>query len=489
MAELQDIETYLIEHPDDHAQRWRLTKKLYMACEYRDALSHLLILKRNTEWKLNYSRYLAATYYRLGRYEEALQELETAITTWPHEIPLREQLARAYEVSQETADAIRVWQDILAIDPQHPIAAQSIQRLSAGPAELSSEDELNLTESDSGIDLEAGVVCPKCGARNSVEFDRCWQCHASLTVPGTPTPKPKAKKPTSPSTASRVWTLIIGLATVALLSAGVYITLAYAVSRPVAVDGFIVATSVDAFLDHEWFVARVVAGCTLLIVWPAILWIAAITCCDRPVSFGRILGVSLSAAALTYLLLWLPFRMLPVAFIVPVILTLIMIPVVFPVRLFRALIAWSVQIVLMVLSLVGVIIAVTNVTTFNHLDTLMALDAERSAEMPNGVYTFTITEFPARYTIRWEKSGSEWVNGVGQLVRFEITREGSDAPVTAEFLERKQTLVYRPDETPPFSFTHKIAPGRDYELSVKSQDNTPVRIGVAGLLLPKAQKK
>ncbi|MGI6460113.1 MAG: tetratricopeptide repeat protein [Candidatus Hydrogenedentales bacterium] len=83
MENIPNIETHLIEHPDDHAQRWRLAKKLYTACEYRDALSHLLILKRDADWKLNYSRYLAATYYRLGRYDECIHELHGALESWP----------------------------------------------------------------------------------------------------------------------------------------------------------------------------------------------------------------------------------------------------------------------------------------------------------------------------------------------------------------------------------------------------------------------
>ena len=112
------------------------------------------------------SRYLAATYYRLGRYDESIQELLSAISAWPNEIPIREQLARVYEVSQQTEDAIRVWQDILQLDTHHPIAAQTIQRLRTSPGEPSSENELRLNESDSGIDLAPGMMCPKCGARN-----------------------------------------------------------------------------------------------------------------------------------------------------------------------------------------------------------------------------------------------------------------------------------------------------------------------------------
>jgi len=484
MAELQKIETYLIEHPEDHAQRWNLTKKLYMACEYRDALSHLLILKRHIDWKLNHSRYLAATYYRLGRYDESIQELLSAISAWPNEIPIREQLARVYEVSQQTEDAIRVWQDILQLDTHHPIAAQTIQRLRTSPGEPSSENELRLNESDSGIDLAPGMMCPKCGARNSLEFDRCWQCHALLTGLGTPVPE--IKKPPSPHSSARIWTLLIGLATVALLSAGVYITLKYAVSRPKAEAGLIVASSVDMLLDYEWFVPRVAVGCALLLAWPAILWLAAITCCDQPVPFLRILGVSLPACAVTYVLLWLPFHIVPLAFAAPLILTLIMIPIMFPVRFSRALVVWSVQGVLVLVSASGVIIAVIDVATLNHFDALRKLDETHAAEMPDGEYVFTVSKFPAAHTIAWKKTGSEWVDSMGQMALFTVTREGSDAPVTAEFLQAGHPMVSRPNATPPFRFNVKIAPVRNYELRLQSEDNTPVRVSISGLLLPEA---
>ena len=482
MADLQDIETYLIEHPDDHDQRWRLAKKLYMACEYRDALSHLLILKRDADWKLNHSRYLAATYYRLGRYDECVQELQGAMESWPHEIPIREQLARAYEVASNTDAAVRVWQDILKIDPQHPIATQTIHRLTTAEEEPSSEIELRLNESDSGINLSPGTTCPKCGARNSLEFDRCWQCHALLSAPGTPTPE--MRKPVSPSTPARFWTVLIGLAAVALLARGVYLTLSYAASRPVAVDGFIVASSVDSLLDHEWFAGRVAAGCTLLVVWPAILWLAAITCCEQPVPFRRVLGIGLLAASLTYVLMWLPYRMLPFAVAAPVVLTLVLIPLLFRGTLFRALIVWAVQIVLALLCGFGVFAAVTNVATFNHMDTLAALDTARATEMPGGAVTFSAAEVPAEYTIYWKETPSVWVNSAGRLAEFTFRRSSSDAPVTVEFAEAGHTLIYRQDQVPPFSFSHAIAPGRTYGLRVQSRRPDPVEVRISGLLVP-----
>lgn len=83
MAEVWDIAKYVEEHPDDYEQRWRLAKKLYAAWEYRLALEHLQVLRNEWQKRLNVVRYLAATYYRLGRYDEAVAELREAIETWP----------------------------------------------------------------------------------------------------------------------------------------------------------------------------------------------------------------------------------------------------------------------------------------------------------------------------------------------------------------------------------------------------------------------
>jgi len=165
---------------------------------------------------------------------------------------------------------------------------------------------------------------------------------------------------------------------------------------------------------------------------------------------------------------------------------LIMIPILFPVRFSRALVVWSVQSVLVLISASGVIVAVINVATLNHFDALRKLDEAHAAEIPDGEYVFTVSKFPATHTITWKKTGSEWINSVGQRVLFSVTREGSDAPVTAEFLQVGHPMVSRPNETPPFSFNANIAPMRKYELRLQSEDNTPVRVSISGLLLPEA---
>ncbi len=129
MADIWDIARYVESNPDDHEQRWRLAKKLYTAWEYRLALEHLQILKNEGPSRINILRYLGATYYRLGRYEEAVRELEAAIAGWPEEIGLYEQLARVLEIAGDHQKAAAMWDKALELDPHHPMAGHAAARL------------------------------------------------------------------------------------------------------------------------------------------------------------------------------------------------------------------------------------------------------------------------------------------------------------------------------------------------------------------------
>ncbi len=89
MTEIWDIQRYVEAHPEDSEQCWHLAKKLYMAWEYRLALDHLQVSQNDWSHRLNVRRYLSASYYRLGRDDEAATELNAAIIEWPDEIGLR----------------------------------------------------------------------------------------------------------------------------------------------------------------------------------------------------------------------------------------------------------------------------------------------------------------------------------------------------------------------------------------------------------------
>lgn len=143
MAEIWDIARYVEANPDDHEQRWRLAKKLYTAWEYRLALEHLQVLKNEGQERINILRYLAATYYRLGRYEEATRELKEAIAIWPDEIGIYEQLARVLEIAGDNLGAAAMWEKVQELDPHHPMAAHAAARLRSSTSDTEKKKSLS----------------------------------------------------------------------------------------------------------------------------------------------------------------------------------------------------------------------------------------------------------------------------------------------------------------------------------------------------------
>ncbi len=479
MADLRDLVDAVEGDPDDHPQRWRLVKKLYMECEYRDALSHLLVLRDEWPDRLNVVRYLGATYYRLGQYEDAINEIQAAIKLWPREVPLREQLARSLEVAERPDEAKEVWQEVLGIQPDHPMAAHTIDRLEGGAQDPSSAD-LHLAQSDSGIDLAQGLICPGCGARNSADFERCWQCHAALLRVGTPTPA--ISPPTSsPASLRWLWTLSAGAATVVLLCVGVFLTLQQ-LSTPRIEDGrFIVAASAGQLLSHEWLYARLATGLALLAAWPAAIWLGALLCCDARQKPRKLVGAGLFLAALTHLFLWAPVNLLVLASLAPLLVSLVVTWMACSGKTGRLLGVWAFQAVVVATVGAGTFIANTGVAPFKDFAALtQAPSAGKKAEA--GARTALPTaDVPATYRLVWRSTGSRWLDSMGRLVHFEITPTDPSLPLYVEFREAGQIFRSNTMEEYPYGFTHQIVPGRSYSLSVSGDASTQVSVTVQSL--------
>ena len=122
MADAWDLTKYVEAHPDNLEQRWRLAKKLYKEGEYRLATEHLQILDNEWKDKSSIPRYLAATYSRLSRFEDAVTVLERAVEVWSDDVKMREQLAMMYVANGNKDAAKRAWAEVLVLDPKHPYA-------------------------------------------------------------------------------------------------------------------------------------------------------------------------------------------------------------------------------------------------------------------------------------------------------------------------------------------------------------------------------
>ena len=79
-------------------------------------------------------RYLAATFYRLGRYTEAEEYLLKTIQQWPEESGPIEQLAHVYRVDGKLKEALDAWRRVIALEPGHALAERAIKNLEAAVA-------------------------------------------------------------------------------------------------------------------------------------------------------------------------------------------------------------------------------------------------------------------------------------------------------------------------------------------------------------------
>lgn len=190
MAEIEEIRAYVESHPDDHKQRWRLAKKLYNAWDYRSALEHLLQLRDVWPDQLAVLRYLAATYYRLGKYEEAEAELKRALKDHPKEHSLLEQLAKVYEGGGRNDQAIEVWSQVQAIKPSKK-TEEALERLGMAMGTMASTMAAGTMQEMSSHGDETVIKCPHCGESNDVFSKRCIRCHGDFGPAREEAPAPR----------------------------------------------------------------------------------------------------------------------------------------------------------------------------------------------------------------------------------------------------------------------------------------------------------
>ena len=180
MADVDEIRAYLESHPDDHKQRWRLAKKLYNAWDYRSALEQLERLREVWPDQLPVSRYLAATYYRLGKYDEAAGVLLEGIAAHPGDASLLEQLAKVHEGAGHTDKAATVWTQVMELKPSRA-AEEALERLGMATGTIAST---MYGATYAGEAPERGddtlLICPHCGAGNDVFSHRCSRCHGDF---------------------------------------------------------------------------------------------------------------------------------------------------------------------------------------------------------------------------------------------------------------------------------------------------------------------
>lgn len=499
MTDMWDIAAHVEDHPDDHSQRWRLAKKLYAAHEYRHALEHLNVLKNEWTPKLNVRRYLAATYYRLGRYAEAAAELEEARKTWPDEIGVWEQLGHVYQADRRLEEALDVWEHVHAMAPEHTIALKTVKKIKAALASNDAQDaaeklgispsELDGTDNSEAALPMPGFICFKCGARNSEEFESCWQC-------GQPFRQEDAHfLKTPPLEAHGPWllrpetiTFVAMIALAGMLAGAAWLGIRLVLRYRAAMD--MPLRSVADLYDQVLAPSRVAAGMLVLVLWPIVLRVLMRLFRTSPVPPPTLIYISgLLLGAVTMLFLLLPVHLLVLAVAAPLFLSLAMLLLAFKIKPGAALAIWALQ---------AVAVGVIGMTVFwltecymygafiNPAAEVQAIHAHlNTPDMPPDTAPVRIPNVitPVRERVRWRSTGSTWLDTHASNVAFTLRTE-PESPVLRFQIYEGPELRWHEEagagET--VNFVYNVATDTTYDMVVTGAENVIVQVLIQSAL-------
>ncbi len=480
MTDIGDLTQHVEANPNDHNQRWHLAKKLYMAGEYRLALGHLLVLQTNWTPKVNVLRYLGATYYRLGRLDEAIAELGAGIEEWPEEIGLREQLARVLESAGREPEAQKVWREILKIQPDHGMAQHELAKSNRSAESAASQHALHQPFQ--------GSLCPNCGAENGDEFDRCWKCHASLREPGAPDAflPPGTEPPLSPSSRKLPWNLVCMMAMAGCIGFGAYLTIIQYIELRAAIASKAVPATVQEVFATTLLPTRMILAGILLAAWPAALWFAAKLINARP--SGQSITVSgLLMASAFYLVSWahpsellVLYAVLQAAALVPIFLTMRQ-------GAARSVVLWVIQAIVVSGVIVGAIAGLEGTVFVSEFRAIAGYAGAYDDAQRNGVdigrAVMADVRLPIECTLRWDSTGSTWLDSRASQAAFEVASSGLPPGLTVELKDETGTLFYEHPEAMPFKFAFdNVVAGQNYRLAISGQEGAQIEVSVHGIM-------
>ncbi len=448
MTDVWELAAYVEAHPTNHEQRWRLAKKLYTSFEYRLALEHLLLLKNETEPRENIMRYLAATYYRLGRHEEAVKALEEALAVWPKDVGLREQLARSQAEAGNHVAALKSWREVHKLAPDHPFAEQAIARLKT-IVDREAAEKYGLTPpltvaapgmaaGDQASPPAAETACPKCGEKNSADFKKCWRCSAPL-MQGPDFLDDVIKKAERTEPAQVPWPIMAGLVLAGLFAVGVYFTLRGMARVSEAQTGNGPPADVFEALDQTLLWTRVLLGAVLLVAWPFVWRFAAyVANTGNRIYDETIYQAGAFLALSTFALLWLPWKWIIAAAIAPALLSALIAfaALKLPPRLAAKL--WLTQLGIAAALVLAVVAARNGPGLLLEAPKIADFARENRAHQP---FDATVRA-PGALRVQWHSTGSTWLDQRINRARLTLQAPPTGPRVYLEATENGKRLSY-----------------------------------------------
>jgi hypothetical protein len=478
MSELWELTQYIEDNPDDREKRWLLAKKLYEAGEYRHALEHFHVLHNEWPDKINVDRFLAATLYRLKRYEEARQSLVKSLVKSPEDIALHEQMARVLQAAEDFSGAADTWEKIRELNAAHPLAEKKIRKLrkrARGKARDASSPRYKVPP-----DIQPGRVCPSCGVQNPATAAQCWQCRESLggkKSAGTTSPG-------KPLALSYQTVRLLMIVPALLISGAALLTL-----RALMADEPRPVYNLSDFYMIHLFLSRLIAGGAMVLIWPLALWNAMVLARPRQyIPLELILLPGISAGALLWLAAWTPPVMSIIIFCLLTAVIYFVIAGAWGMPRTKNLLVWSVQALIVVTGWCVFFLGAESIQTGIFVNPIrelpaiyrFAMDPERAED--TGAVEAPL-EKPGEIRAQWKSTGSPWLDKQGSHVLFQVQPERGNAGLRFEIRERREgTVVYEDVDSMTWQVPWNVKPGLEYLLVVHGGEKAGFDLYITGLL-------
>ena len=473
MSNTWDLQQYVEAHPDNHEQRWRLTKRLYKDGEFRAALEHLQVLSNEWDKKPSVIRYHAATLTRLKRPKEAVKVLEEASREWPKDADLLEQLAMAYTRAGNLEDAASIWGDIASMVPTHSYARRAQDK-------LLKEIRPGRSQGDPSESNDI-VPCSRCGTMNSLDVFSCKNCNQRLDLfdDGNATPD-DTPIPASRSVEIVPW-LKRGLLVVSLLFCLYAVNAALDSRNAVSEDNHGVYISWDELVAMELLMPHLVVGLVLLVVWPLILRGAEVSA-----GVGGWFSIDTALTGATWALFafavsWIPGVSLMGWCLAVVGVTLAGTWLEFRDRPMMGVRVWIVEISLVTLVL---LIGIAAVIGPGFIGQMPEVDAFSRMDRTSSELQITGTIKEPR-VFRTQSSQSDWIDerGAGLALKLTVPGEALDRELTFKVVQNGQTLLYEHIVAQEHYFDiETMQPDIDVTVELVDGGDVPVTLEMRGVL-------
>jgi len=250
----------------------------------------------------------------------------------------------------------------------------------------------------------------------------------------------------------------------------------------------LIPLTVGGVLSRELLATRLILAVALLAAWPLALWAGTNVANSTETFLVTIVVTGLLFGSAAYVALFLPLYWVAQALLALIVVAVAPVLATFRAGLARGLAVWAVHAVIVVVVAVVGWAAVEGPAAAIEFPAA-ARFARAHDRVPNaGRYYRPVHPAPVETTIRWQSTGSAWLDRKAGKAAIEVSCPSPPATLKVELRDDTGTLHYERVPAVPYQFRvpapDGIIPDHPYDLIIHGDEGTEADITIWGVLPP-----